>query len=430
VAQTDVTIDLYRAVFDTVETGIVVQDTIGRVVAVNPAATRILGISAEQIRGEAHIDEAWGFIDEEGKPWPIDELPAEVTRRTGERIMGVVMAINRPDGTRRWLRADSERFDADSGNTEHEFSGVVSTFVDVTDNKHLHDSLAASEARFATGFDNSPIGMALVSPEGKFARVNAAYAAQAGRPPSSLIGQDWSIVINPADVEQLVGIGLSVEPGVDTHMGSVRMVSPEGVVVHAEVSVAVVSDPDGAVAHIFVQSVDVTQRVRLAEELTRQAIHDYLTGVLNRRGFADAIARQWEHTRRYGDGGALLMIDLNDFKSLNDTMGHGAGDRLLTEVGQILTRRLRTTDVVARLGGDEFAVILPKADGQMAIDAAQAVLEELRQKAGPFGSASIGIALFDAARSVEDTMLAADQAMYRAKATHQPRWEMEACADR
>ena len=426
---TDAGMDLFRAVFDTIETGLVVQDITGQVVAVNRAAERILGVTAGQVQGKQPLDTAWGVVDEDGAAWPIDELPGEVSRRTGERIIGVVMGVDRPDGTRRWIRSDSERFTAGGQDGSPGFTGVVTTFVDVTEYKHLHDSLAASEARFATGFDTSPIGMALVSAEGKFTRVNAAYAAQVDRTPAALIGRDWAMVVNEDDVERLFQVGLSVEPGVESHHGLVRLNRADGAVVHVDVSVALVHDPDGQVAHFFVQSVDVTDRVRLAEDLSRQAIHDYLTGVLNRRWFAAALATQWERTRRYGDTGALLMIDLNDFKSINDTLGHGAGDQLLSDVAHILTRRLRVTDVVGRVGGDEFAVILPKADAQKAIDAAQAVLEELRSKAGPFGSASIGIALFDPDRSIEQTMFAADRAMYRAKATRQPRWEIEERAE-
>jgi diguanylate cyclase (GGDEF)-like protein/PAS domain S-box-containing protein len=420
-------VDLYDTVFDTVETGIVVQRTDGHVIAINPAAERILGLTRAQFSGYVPLDPAWGVVDEDGAPWPIEELPAEVCRQTGERIMGVVLGVRRPDGTLRWLRQDSQRMTI-PGEQGGGFSGVVTTFVDVTEYKGLHDSLVASEARFATGFDTSPIGMALVSTEGRFMRVNDAFAGQVGRTPTSLLGRHWTMVVSPGDAERLIAMGRSHEPGLGHRRAPVRLETPEGLVVHVEVSVALVHDPGGQVAHFFVQTVDVTERVRLAEELSREAVHDYLTGLLNRRGFAAALAAQWERTRRYGDTGALLMIDLNDFKSLNDTLGHGAGDQLLTDVAHILTGRLRVTDVVARVGGDEFAVILPKTDAQMAIDAAQAVLEELRQKAGLFGSASIGIALFDPDRSIEQTMFAADRAMYRAKATRQPRWEMEETA--
>jgi diguanylate cyclase (GGDEF)-like protein/PAS domain S-box-containing protein len=417
---TESSIELFSTVFNAVESGIVVQDLDGRVLEMNPAAERILGLTLGQMSGVEPLGDRWGLIDEDGVAWPLDDVPALSTLRTGEPVSALVIGVNRQDGSRRWVRTDSRLFHTESGP-----AGVVSSFVDVTEYKHLHDSLAASEARFATGFDSSPIGMALVSPEGRIMRVNAALGAQAGRGPQALLGEDWTVVVHPDDVERMIEVGLSIDPEVESHRGPVRLLSPDGAVVHAEISVSIIHDPDGQVAHFFVQSVDVTDRVKLAEDLSNQAVHDYLTGVLNRRGFAAAITDQLERTRRYGDGGALLMIDLNDFKSLNDTLGHGAGDQLLTQVAQTLLRRLRSTDVVARLGGDEFAVILPKADSRTAIDTAQALLDELREQSGPFGAASIGIALFEPARSVEEIMTAADRAMYRAKVTRQPRWELE-----
>jgi diguanylate cyclase (GGDEF)-like protein len=154
------------------------------------------------------------------------------------------------------------------------------------------------------------------------------------------------------------------------------------------------------------------------------ADHDPLTGLLNRRSFARELRSHCARGARYGATGAALMIDLDSFKSYNDTLGHGAGDELIRQVARALSARLRKSDVLARLGGDEFAVLLPTADEDGARQVAAELLSCVRgddpaQDGGdhPGMTASIGIALFDDARGLapEQVMVNADRAMYEAK---------------
>jgi diguanylate cyclase (GGDEF)-like protein/PAS domain S-box-containing protein len=168
---------------------------------------------------------------------------------------------------------------------------------------------------------------------------------------------------------------------------------------------------------------DITDRDRFESELLYLADHDVLTGLFNRRRFEQDVGRRVAYAARYGTGGAVLMLDLDDFKDVNDTLGHRAGDQLIKEVAQVLADRLRSTDVVARLGGDEFAVLLPEADEDDARAAAQALLEAIRGHRSSFEgrhlrvTASIGIALVhDVDDGGEDEPLGrADVAMYEAK---------------
>jgi diguanylate cyclase (GGDEF)-like protein len=156
------------------------------------------------------------------------------------------------------------------------------------------------------------------------------------------------------------------------------------------------------------------------ENASWRADHDPLTELNNRRRLTAELERQLSHTARYGRSGALLMIDLDNFKLVNDSHGHAAGDRLLKAIAQALSTRVRTTDVVARLGGDEFAVILPETDATGARIVAESLAERLREI--PTGldepiSVSVGLAVFGAEDrfSVDEVMVAADLALYRAK---------------
>jgi diguanylate cyclase (GGDEF)-like protein len=156
-------------------------------------------------------------------------------------------------------------------------------------------------------------------------------------------------------------------------------------------------------------------------ELERQASQDALTGLGNRRRFEEDLAAAMARSRRDGTSGALLMLDLDRFKQVNDSQGHPAGDRVIKAVAETLRRRTRASDSLARLGGDEFAVILPRCSGQEALIAAEAIADEIRQRHSEDGreplTVSIGVALFgdDPKASVATIVADADAAMYAAK---------------
>ncbi|MGN6258270.1 MAG: diguanylate cyclase domain-containing protein [Solirubrobacterales bacterium] len=157
------------------------------------------------------------------------------------------------------------------------------------------------------------------------------------------------------------------------------------------------------------------------QELERQASQDSLTGLGNRRRFEEDLAATMARSRRDGTTGALLMLDLDRFKQVNDSHGHPAGDQLLEEVAEVLRRRTRTSDSLARLGGDEFAVVLPRCSREEALIAAEAIAEEIRRHHPQDGvdpvTVSIGIATFgdDPQTSVATVVSDADAAMYAAK---------------
>lgn len=164
---------------------------------------------------------------------------------------------------------------------------------------------------------------------------------------------------------------------------------------------------------------DSSERVRRERRLSRLADRDFLTGLYNRRRFDALLRRTIAESERYRRRGALLYIDLDGFKAVNDRFGHAEGDRLLTAAARRIVGRLRATDVCARLGGDELAVVLPQADRDQARRVAEhliANLAELRGPAGPL-SASVGVVLFPEHGRDPETLLArADRAMYHAKA--------------
>jgi diguanylate cyclase (GGDEF)-like protein len=167
---------------------------------------------------------------------------------------------------------------------------------------------------------------------------------------------------------------------------------------------------------------DVTLQKHSERELEHLANHDSLTGLLNRRRFEHELERTVAHVTRYGGRAAAMILDVDNFKYVNDTLGHGAGDELIRSVARLLVARMRTSDVVARLGGDEFAVLLIEVDAETAQQVAIDVLTAIRHHTVIVGgqrismTASIGVALLEEGASDPSQLLAdADLAMYEAK---------------
>jgi diguanylate cyclase (GGDEF)-like protein/PAS domain S-box-containing protein len=180
------------------------------------------------------------------------------------------------------------------------------------------------------------------------------------------------------------------------------------------VSASLLHDATGQPMCVLLQLQDIDERKHLERQLEYLADHDPVTGLYNRRRFERELGRELAYVRRYGGCGAVLMIDLDDLKRVNDRYGHAAGDQLIASVAGLLRARLRSTDVVARMGGDEFAVMVPRAT----LAETESLARELNQVVRESGaSASIGVGCFDGTgeRTCEEVLLGADHAMYAAK---------------
>ncbi|HEX8753463.1 MAG TPA: EAL domain-containing protein [Solirubrobacterales bacterium] len=161
----------------------------------------------------------------------------------------------------------------------------------------------------------------------------------------------------------------------------------------------------------------IARQRELQARLSYEANHDPLTGLCNRRRFAERVAEQLRYARRYEHPGALLLVDLDSFKFINDSFGHPTGDRVIQRVATAIRDSVRETDTAARLGGDEFAVLLPETDEAGALRVAESVLGAIKRGGSPRVGGSAGIVVFGPERrlSAEDLFIAADIALYEAK---------------
>ncbi len=189
-----------------------------------------------------------------------------------------------------------------------------------------------------------------------------------------------------------------------------------------EISSSPMASDDGTITGVQWIARDVTERKRFERELVQMANHDFLTGLANRRRFEDELRRQIEHSLRTRRGGAVLWLDVDSFKDVNDSLGHQAGDKVLISLAETIAGVLRTDSLLARLGGDEFAVLLPEATREEAEACGHRVLEAIRGSVSTVdgrrvtATASMGIVLFPSqATAVEELLARADLAMYYAK---------------
>jgi len=298
--------------------------------------------------------------------------------------------------------------------------------------QRISKALRESEEHFRKAFDHAA-GMALVSPAGKWLQVNQSLCDILGYPEEELLLRNYQSVTHPDELaDSLVKLYLLLEGTVPSDQSEKRYVSKGGREVWVLQSASVVRDEAGAPKHLIFQIQDITERKRAERQVEHAAFHDALTGLPNRKLLSDrlslALARS-ERNRTYQF--AVLFLDLDRFKVVNDSLGHTMGDRLLVQLAQRLETCMRDADTVARLGGDEFAVILDDVkDPSDAVHAADRIQETL---ATPFDlnghqfitSGSIGIAYsMTGYERPEDILRDADTAMYRAKGNGKARYEV------
>jgi len=281
------------------------------------------------------------------------------------------------------------------------------------------------EEQLRRSFDTALIATSLVSLDGIHMAVNDAACRLLGRTREELTSTNWeefTHLDHRGEITQARAAALS--GGDEGHIRQKRYLLPDGRTIWAEVHDVLVRNPDGTPSHFVIQLQDITHRRQEESRLRKMAERDPLTGLLNRRGFETVLEAHLRDLGRYTPSGALLMVDLDNFKHHNDTYGHNAGDELLAGIGRCLSDHLRGSDTAGRIGGDEFLVLLPHAHRDGAETVARMLLKRIQNTAAAITgdtdrpvTASIGVTCFDAAGkvSIKESLEQADSAMYEAK---------------
>lgn len=296
--------------------------------------------------------------------------------------------------------------------------GVVTAYTDITERK-----LAEEEQHVAAAvFQTSAEPMLITDAQSRVERCNPAFEILLGYSEEELIGQNPRIFASAHH-----DVSFFQELWEELHStghwrGTVWNRHKDGSLLAQQVTISAIHDDCGQVSHYVAVYTDVTEQVLREEEVRHQAYHDTLTGLPNRNLLMDRIAHASKAAKRDDKSFAVLFLDLDGFKPINDRYGHRAGDLLLKEIARRLIDRCRGSDTVARYGGDEFIVLLRDTDDVEIVGAvAQSLIDQISTPVNLGGvnhhvQASVGIALYPQhADGVGALLKRADQAMYQAK---------------
>jgi diguanylate cyclase (GGDEF)-like protein/PAS domain S-box-containing protein len=409
------------------ECAIIGTDAGGTITVFNTGAEQMLGYKARELVGRATVDTLHDPLELADRAAALGIAPGFEVLATAAREGGAE--------TREWtyVRQDASRVAVSVTVTAQRERGLMTGFLaiatDITDVKRAERARREAEALFRGAFEHAPIGVALVAAEGPdtgmIVRANHALAVLVGGAPSTLAGRDLTSLARAEDRRELAATLARLLDGAESVHGEQRLIAGDGHDVWTLLSGSLVQGSGGRGRQAVIQVLDISERKTFEGRLQHLADHDALTGLVNRRRFEHELDRSLAHAERYGSKGAVLLLDLDGFKYINDALGHSVGDELIMRIAGVIRGTLRETDLVARIGGDEFAAILPEADAETAAIVAEKLRSAIRRQGIVTTSAqrqarvttSIGVTVFDGARGLtgEDLLVEADIAMYDAK---------------
>lgn len=408
-----------RQLLDDLPDAVMGLDANGTIETANQKAAELTGRSVEDLVGRAFL----GMVRDSDREsmterWSFDLPEVPLARDAGPEVIELVDTRGQPH----LVEASLHRPASCEGEMP---GGMVIVLQDVTDRELGTVKLEQARRRFQQAFHSAPTGMALVRlDDSKIVDANQSLADMLLRPVESLIGVGIREITHPDDLRAAAPQRARLEIGIaDTYLLDQRYLRSDGEFVWARTRVSVTEDDGVALAITHIE--DVTEQRRAAEQLTYAATHDGLTELPNRAALVDRLDLLL--TAALPGEVSVLFIDLDNFKVVNDSLGHGVGDELLREVAHRLRHATRDSDSLARFGGDEFVVFV---DG--GVDPA-VVAERLRRAVqAPVVvdghelviTASIGFAVnSEAGATADDLLRDADAAMYRAKAGGRDRIE-------
>ena len=415
-----------RSVFDAA-TGIAIiaTDKQGFITLFNPGAERMLGYRAEEVVGKMTLSQ---YI-----------LPEELGAVAGKRIdakevsvTGMELLLDHPEvggSTEKewtWVRKDSGQLTVRLSITpiydvNRALSGYLGVAEDITNQK-----LAETKLRIAAIAFESQEGMFVTDPDSRILQVNRAFTDITGYSPEDAIGKHTRILSSGRHDSTFYAAMRESLSDTGSWEGEVWNRRKNGEVYPEHLTITAVKDHNGKLTNYVAALADITKSKSAEDEIKHLAFFDPLTRLPNRRLLQDRLKQAMASSSRSGKESALLFIDLDNFKTLNDTLGHDIGDLLLQQVAQRLESCVREGDTVARLGGDEFVLML-EGLSEITIEAAEQaesignkILVTLNQ---PYqlgtkehhSTPSIGATLFNNNKSIDELLKQADIAMYQAK---------------
>lgn len=400
-----------HGLMDALDDGVMLHAPNGEPIASNTAMARILGLAPAQMAA-FHLDRPpLAFLRDDDRPCPAHRLPPRLSLADGA-AHEAEFSIVRSNGSRRRLKLHAHPIDGNG-------AGVVTTVADITHQRHTDARLRLADK----AIEYSPDAIMITTAEGQILRVNPAFTRLTGYRLDEVIGRTPALLRSGQhDAAFYAALWDSIHRS-GHWAGEIWNRHKRGHLFAERLSISAVDDAAGHVSHYVAVFSDITAAKTEAARITHLAQHDPLTGLPNRSLMTDRLDQALHRSQRSGRQVALLCLDLDRFKSVNDSFGHAVGDVLLQQVAARLLGCVRETDSVGRLSGDEFMVVL--TDLHDADQAGQVARKILTALAAPFdidghrvmSTFSIGIALYpgdaDTAKALQQQ---ADTALYHAKA--------------
>jgi diguanylate cyclase (GGDEF)-like protein/PAS domain S-box-containing protein len=408
----------FQEITDTLGEGIYVTDVKGLVTFINPEAQRLLGWEQSAVLGKnAHA--IFHYLKADHTHYPEHDCAMCNVIHTGLGIKSSDEVL--------WRRGEQPiHIDVTAVPIirDGKVSGSVVVFDDISNRKKTEAALRASEKSFREIIEFAPIGMAIVSLEGHFAKVNQALCNIVGYSNAELISRTFQEITHADDlVADLEFVQQLIDGKINSYQMEKRYIRKDKSMVWVQLSVSIFRDDEQAPQYFIAQIEDITARKNQYEEVAQEAYFDSLTNLPNRRMLLMRLHQVHAHIERYQQLAALIFLDVDHFKQINDSLGHDVGDLILKEVASRLQHCLRQTDTVSRQGGDEFVIILPEF--KQAHDAELVAQKIVKSFATPIQltgsevliSVSVGVAVREPGIdiTVDEWIKRADIAMYKAK---------------
>ena len=403
----------YRTIMDETHDDYFEVDLQGNYTFVNDATCRSAGYTAEEMIGKSY-----SLTTNSGDIKKIYEVFHQIYL-TGQPVHGFIYEFIRRDGS----LGIAEMSAFTMRNENDEIVGFRGVSHDVTERVRMEEALKRSEERYRTIIEEIEEGYYEVNLAGDITFANDAACRHFGRSREELIGLNYRDYVPKEDAKSVYKACNEVfRTGEPMQAFPFATIRKDGTEVFLENSISPLRNKAGKTIGFRFVSRDVTERKQFEQKLADMATHDTLTGLPNRALLNDRLTMGLALSRRSGNRLAVMMLDLDKFKTINDTMGHDVGDELLKSVGERLSSVTRKSDTVARMGGDEFVLVLPQiAQPPDAARLAQRILDIFRE---PFIfdghklsiTTSVGIAVYpEDGKEIEELLKNADTAMYQAK---------------
>jgi diguanylate cyclase (GGDEF)-like protein/PAS domain S-box-containing protein len=428
-----------RFLIDNLMTGVVVHDAAGAVLRCNNEASKLLGLSFEQMTGKHLIDPAWRFLNEDGSTMAVTDYPASRVLTTRQPVKDLVAGIVKSEGADIcWVLCRADPWISAAGQLDQ----IVVTFVDITMRRKLTSELEDRELKFKALFENSMDAVLLTVPDGRVLAVNRAACQLFGLSEAQIIAKGRAGLTDPADprLQEL----LAKRSATGRAAGLLTMVRGDGSRFTAEITSSIYEDSQGGRYSSMILR-DMSERLRsqaeleaantemrrINEQLAEVAHFDMLTHLPNRVLLSDRLQQAMAQSARRDKSVGIAFLDLDGFKDINDRYGHATGDEFLVAIARRLKSVLRDGDTLARIGGDEFVAVMTDLANEQDCEPLlrrllQVAAEPVQIDGHPLQvSASIGVTLYPTdSSSSEQLVRHADQAMYLAKQAGKNRYHV------